>query len=76
MCGICGIYHYREGDADAALIERQHQVQKHRGPDDWDVLPEAIPAHCAAVIIDLAYRYAKAWERFREELKKRTEDLA
>jgi len=56
MCGICGVYHYREGDADAALVERQHQVQKHRGPDDWDVWSEGPVAfgHRRLSIVDLS----------------------
>src|SRR5690242_4676042 len=37
MCGICGVYHYRGGAADAAFITRQIQVLRHRGPDDIGV---------------------------------------
>jgi asparagine synthase (glutamine-hydrolysing) len=37
MCGINGVFHYREGEADRGLVERQAHAQRHRGPDDWDV---------------------------------------
>ncbi|MCC6651014.1 MAG: asparagine synthase (glutamine-hydrolyzing) [Candidatus Eisenbacteria bacterium] len=37
MCGINGVFHYREGQADRELVRRQAHVQRHRGPDDWDV---------------------------------------
>jgi asparagine synthase (glutamine-hydrolysing) len=56
MCGICGVYHYREGVADRALTERQHQVIAHRGPDDWDVWSEGPVAlgHRRLSIVDLS----------------------
>ena len=35
MCGICGIFHYRDGqNADAAVLRRMTDVITHRGPDD------------------------------------------
>lgn len=35
MCGICGVYHYRNRqDVDPAVIERMNAVQAYRGPDD------------------------------------------
>jgi asparagine synthase (glutamine-hydrolysing) len=37
MCGINGVFHYREGQPDRALVERQARAQRHRGPDDRDV---------------------------------------
>jgi asparagine synthase (glutamine-hydrolysing) len=37
MCGIAGVFHYRDGLADRELVLRQTAVQKHRGPDDRDV---------------------------------------
>jgi len=37
MCGINGVFHYREGSASRELVARQAHVQRHRGPDDWDV---------------------------------------
>ena len=56
MCGICGVFHYREGVADRALVERQHQVLAHRGPDDWDVWSEGPVAlgHRRLSIVDLS----------------------
>jgi asparagine synthase (glutamine-hydrolysing) len=40
MCGINGVFHYREGAADRDLVTRQAHAQRHRGPDDWDVWSE------------------------------------
>jgi asparagine synthase (glutamine-hydrolysing) len=37
MCGINGVFHYREGVPDVALVRRQAHAQRHRGPDDADV---------------------------------------
>jgi asparagine synthase (glutamine-hydrolysing) len=37
MCGICGAFHYREGQPDGALVRRQLAVLAHRGPDDSGV---------------------------------------
>jgi len=56
MCGICGTYHYREGNADAALVDRQQRVLAHRGPDDWDVWSEGPVAlgHRRLSIVDLS----------------------
>lgn len=56
MCGICGEFHYRDGVADRALVERQQQVLAHRGPDDWDVWSEGPVAlgHRRLSIVDLS----------------------
>src|SRR5689334_3309176 len=56
VCGICGTYHYREGNADAALVDRQQRVLAHRGPDDWDVWSEGPVAlgHRRLSIVDLS----------------------
>ena len=38
MCGISGVYHYRDRqDVDPAVIERMNAVQTYRGPDDQGV---------------------------------------
>lgn len=37
MCGINGVFHYRDGEPDPALVRRQAQALRHRGPDDADV---------------------------------------
>jgi len=37
MCGINGVFHYREGVADPGLVRRMALAQRHRGPDDRDV---------------------------------------
>jgi len=37
MCGINGVFHYREGAPDVALVRRQAHALRHRGPDDADV---------------------------------------
>jgi asparagine synthase (glutamine-hydrolysing) len=35
MCGVCGIYHYANGDGiDAAVLESMCNMIAHRGPDD------------------------------------------
>lgn len=34
MCGIHGVFHYRGGQPDRAVVERMGLVQRHRGPDD------------------------------------------
>ena len=56
MCGICGVFHYRGGVADRALIERQQLVLAHRGPDDWDIWNEGPVAlgHRRLSIVDLS----------------------
>jgi len=58
MCGINGVYHYREGNvpADAALVERQAGLIRHRGPDDhglWHDGPVAL-GHRRLAIVDLS----------------------
>ncbi|MCC6349751.1 MAG: asparagine synthase (glutamine-hydrolyzing) [Candidatus Eisenbacteria bacterium] len=40
MCGINGVFHYREGAPDLALVRRQTHALRHRGPDDADVWSE------------------------------------
>ncbi len=37
MCGINGVFHYRQGEPDRARVAAQAHVQRHRGPDDRDV---------------------------------------
>lgn len=37
MCGINGVFHYRDGVADAELVRQMARAQRHRGPDDRDV---------------------------------------
>jgi asparagine synthase (glutamine-hydrolysing) len=37
MCGINGVFHYKSGEPDRERVTRQAHVQRHRGPDDWDV---------------------------------------
>lgn len=37
MCGINGVFHYREGAPDLGLVRRQVRALRHRGPDDADV---------------------------------------
>ena len=37
MCGINGVFHYRDGAPDLALVRRQTRALRHRGPDDADV---------------------------------------
>jgi asparagine synthase (glutamine-hydrolysing) len=35
MCGICGIYHYQNGEkADAVVLRAMTAALRHRGPDD------------------------------------------
>src|ERR671930_2691415 len=35
MCGICGVYNYRSGDApEPSLIQAMTRTLVHRGPDD------------------------------------------
>ena len=55
MCGINGVFWYRGGHADAALVRAQARVQRHRGPDDADVWaagPAAL-GHRRLAIVDL-----------------------
>ncbi len=56
MCGINGVFHYREGEADRGLLERQAGLMRHRGPDDGDIWCEG-PAglgHRRLSIVDLS----------------------
>ena len=56
MCGICGVYHYRDGAPDRALVERQQRVLAHRGPDDWEVWSDGAVTlgHRRLAIVDLS----------------------
>jgi asparagine synthase (glutamine-hydrolysing) len=57
MCGIAGVFHYRDGAAaDRELVLRQIGVQKHRGPDDQDLWCEGPVAlgHRRLAIVDLS----------------------
>ena len=56
MCGINGVFHYRGGIADPALVERQARLIRHRGPDDqglWHEGPVAL-GHRRLSIVDLS----------------------
>jgi asparagine synthase (glutamine-hydrolysing) len=56
MCGINGVFHYRGGAADPALVERQARLMRHRGPDDhglWHEGPVAL-GHRRLAIVDLS----------------------
>ncbi len=56
MCGINGVFHYRGGVADPALVERQARLIAHRGPDDhglWHEGPAAL-GHRRLSIVDLS----------------------
>jgi len=56
MCGINGVFWYRGGTADPALVRAQAQVQRHRGPDDsglWAEGPVAL-GHRRLSIVDLS----------------------
>jgi asparagine synthase (glutamine-hydrolysing) len=56
MCGINGVFHYRGGLADPALVQRQAQLIRHRGPDDsglWHEGPVAL-GHRRLAIVDLS----------------------
>ncbi len=56
MCGINGVFWYRGGVADAALVRAQAQVQRHRGPDDSGVWAEGPVAlgHRRLAIVDVS----------------------
>ena len=56
MCGICGVYHYREGAPDLELVHRQQAAIRHRGPDDWEVWADGPVAlgHRRLSIVDLS----------------------
>lgn len=56
MCGINGVFHYRGGRADAALVRAMALVQRHRGPDDaavWTDGPVGL-GHRRLAIVDLS----------------------
>jgi len=56
MCGINGVFHYGGGTADPALVARQAELQRHRGPDDhglWHDGPAAL-GHRRLAIVDLS----------------------
>jgi len=56
MCGINGVFHYRGGVADLALIERQASLMRHRGPDDHGLWSDGDVAfgHRRLSIVDLS----------------------
>ena len=56
MCGINGVFWYRGGEADVALVRAQAQVQRHRGPDDAGVWAEGPVAlgHRRLAIVDVS----------------------
>jgi asparagine synthase (glutamine-hydrolysing) len=57
MCGIAGIFFYRDGGpVDAALLARMSELVKHRGPDDSGVLVtrDLGLAHRRLSIVDLS----------------------
>jgi asparagine synthase (glutamine-hydrolysing) len=56
MCGINGVFWYRGGVADPALVRAQARVQRHRGPDDADVWTEGPVAlgHRRLSVVDLS----------------------
>lgn len=56
MCGINGVFHYRDGTPDLELVRRQARAQRHRGPDDADVWCEgpAALAQRRLAILDLS----------------------
>jgi asparagine synthase (glutamine-hydrolysing) len=56
MCGINGVFHYRGGVADRALIERQARLMRHRGPDDCGLWSDGDVAfgHRRLSIVDLS----------------------
>ncbi len=56
MCGINGVFHYAGGEPDPAIVRRQMQAQRHRGPDDlgtWSDGPVAL-AQRRLAIVDLS----------------------
>jgi asparagine synthase (glutamine-hydrolysing) len=56
MCGINGVFHYRGGVADRALVTRQSDLMRHRGPDGsgvWNEGPVAL-GHRRLSIVDLS----------------------
>jgi asparagine synthase (glutamine-hydrolysing) len=57
MCGINGVFHYRDGaQPDRELVTRQALAMRHRGPDDWDVWCDGPTAlgHRRLSIVDLS----------------------
>ncbi|HTR97237.1 MAG TPA: asparagine synthase (glutamine-hydrolyzing) [Candidatus Acidoferrales bacterium] len=56
MCGINGVFHYRSGLPDLAVVRAQTHIQRHRGPDDCDVWCEGPVAlgHRRLAIVDLS----------------------
>ena len=56
MCGINGVFWYRGGLADAAVVRAQARAQRHRGPDDADVWAEGPAAlgHRRLAVVDLS----------------------
>jgi asparagine synthase (glutamine-hydrolysing) len=56
MCGVNGVFWYRGGVADAALVRAQAHAQRHRGPDDADVWAEGPVAlgHRRLSVVDLS----------------------
>jgi len=56
MCGIHGVFHYRDGVPDRDVLERMGRAQRHRGPDDsglWVEGPCAL-GHRRLAIVDLS----------------------
>ncbi|HYM81455.1 MAG TPA: asparagine synthase (glutamine-hydrolyzing) [Candidatus Limnocylindria bacterium] len=56
MCGIAGVFHYRDGRPDLELLARQVGLLRHRGPDDhglWNDGPVAL-GHRRLAIVDLS----------------------
>ncbi len=56
MCGIHGVFHYREGVPDRALLARMGLAQRHRGPDagaEWIEGPCGL-GHRRLAIVDLS----------------------
>jgi len=56
MCGICGVFHYRDGVPDRALVERQQRTLAHRGPDDGEVWSDGPVTfgHRRLAVVDLS----------------------
>ena len=56
MCGINGVFHYRQGQPDRERVVAQALAQRHRGPDDWDVWSDGPVAfgHRRLAIVDVS----------------------
>jgi len=56
MCGICGIYNFKNAPVDNELLDRMTSIMKHRGPDgEGHYISESIGlGHRRLSIIDLA----------------------